>query len=93
MTDHSDRHDLHTRVNSVRTGVGQLPGVRDVQVDLPAGVVTVTSDQPLDEQVVAAAAQLPPELGQPRDHAARHTIVHTVTRQPLILIFFPAQER
>jgi len=42
-------------VNSVSTEVGQLPGVRDVQVDLAAGAVTVTSDQPLDQQVVAAA--------------------------------------
>ena len=42
-------------VNSVSTEVGQLPGVRDVQVDLAAGAVTVTSDRPLDEQVVAAA--------------------------------------
>src|SRR3954453_2565919 len=42
-------------VNSVSTEVGQLLGVRDVQVDLAAGAVTVTSDEPLDEQVVAAA--------------------------------------
>ncbi|WP_433796470.1 heavy-metal-associated domain-containing protein [Actinoplanes sp. CA-252034] len=42
-------------VNSVDTEVRRLPGVTDVQVDLPSGAVTVTSDQPLDETAVAAA--------------------------------------
>jgi copper chaperone len=42
-------------VNSVDTEIRQLPGVTDVQVDLASGVVTVTSDAPLDETAVAAA--------------------------------------
>ncbi|MFI1990957.1 heavy-metal-associated domain-containing protein [Actinoplanes sp. NPDC020271] len=42
-------------VNSVSTEIGKLPGVTDVQVDLPAGAVTVTSDQPLEQAAVAAA--------------------------------------
>ena len=42
-------------VNSVDAEIRQLPGVTDVQVDLPSGAVTVTSDQPLDETAVAAA--------------------------------------
>ncbi|MEU0022683.1 heavy metal-associated domain-containing protein [Streptomyces rochei] len=39
-------------VSSERKG---LPGVDDVQVDLPSGKVTVTSEQPLDRAAVAAA--------------------------------------
>jgi copper ion binding protein len=42
-------------VNAVTEEVGRLPGVRDVQVDLASGAVTVTSDGPLDETAVAAA--------------------------------------
>lgn len=42
-------------VGSVDAEVRRLPGVTDVQVDLPSGAVTVTSDQPLDESAVAAA--------------------------------------
>jgi copper chaperone len=42
-------------VNSVDAEVRRLPGVTDVQVDLPSGAVTVTSDQPLDETAVAVA--------------------------------------
>ncbi|GAA4607898.1 copper ion binding protein [Actinoplanes octamycinicus] len=42
-------------VTSVSTEIGQLPGVSAVQVDLPSGAVTVTSDQPLDQAAVAAA--------------------------------------
>jgi copper chaperone len=42
-------------VNSVDAEIRQLPGVTDVQVDLASGVVTVTSDAPLDETAVAAA--------------------------------------
>lgn len=34
--------------NSVSTEVGALPGVENVQVDLDAGRVTVTSQRPLD---------------------------------------------
>lgn len=32
-----------------------VPGVRDVQIDLPTGQVVVTSDQPLDRVKVTAA--------------------------------------
>ncbi len=42
-------------VNSVSEELGQLPGVRDVQVDLATGVATVTSEQPLDDAAVRAA--------------------------------------
>jgi copper chaperone len=42
-------------VNSVSAEVGAIPGVTDVQVDLASGVVTVTSDQPVNETAVAAA--------------------------------------
>ena len=42
-------------VNSVSTEIKQIPGVTDVQVDLSSGSVTVTSDQPVDEDAVAAA--------------------------------------
>jgi len=42
-------------VNSVSSEVSQIPGVTGVHVDLGAGTVTVTSDQPLDETAVAAA--------------------------------------
>jgi copper chaperone len=42
-------------VNSVDAELRQLPGVTDVKVDLASGVVTVTSDAPLDETAVAAA--------------------------------------
>ncbi|MFF0466967.1 heavy-metal-associated domain-containing protein [Micromonospora zamorensis] len=42
-------------VSAVSAEVGAIPGVQDVQVDLPAGRVTVSSDQPLDPAVVRAA--------------------------------------
>ncbi|TDC76710.1 copper chaperone [Micromonospora sp. KC606] len=42
-------------VNSVSTEVGAIPGVTDVQVDLAAGRVTVTSESPLDTESVRAA--------------------------------------
>ena len=42
-------------VNSVSTEIKQIPGVTDVQVELSSGSVTVTSDQPVDEDAVAAA--------------------------------------
>ena len=41
--------------SSVSSEVGKLAGVSDVQVDLAAGTVTVTSTQPLDEDAVRAA--------------------------------------
>ncbi|SCL56677.1 copper ion binding protein [Micromonospora citrea] len=42
-------------VSSVSAEVGAIPGVSDVQVDLAAGKVTVTSESPLDTDTVRAA--------------------------------------
>lgn len=42
-------------VNSVNTEISALAGVRDVQVDLASGQVTVTSEAPLDPAAVRAA--------------------------------------
>jgi copper chaperone CopZ len=42
-------------VAAVTEEVSQLPGVRDVEIDLASGAVTVTSDAALDESAVAAA--------------------------------------
>lgn len=42
-------------VSSVSSELQQLPGVTGVQVDLAGGAVTVTSEQPLDDDAVAAA--------------------------------------
>ncbi|MGW0499436.1 heavy-metal-associated domain-containing protein [Streptomyces sp. NPDC003007] len=42
-------------VQAVSSELAGLPGVDDVQVDLPSGRVTVTSEQPLDRAAVAAA--------------------------------------
>lgn len=40
---------------AVTTEVSKLTGVTEVAVDVPTGRVSVTSDQPLDEQAVAEA--------------------------------------
>jgi len=42
-------------VNAVTDEVAKLPGVQRVEVDLPTGAVTVTSDVSLDDAVVRAA--------------------------------------
>ncbi len=42
-------------VSAVSTGIGLIPGVSDVQVDLGSGAVTVTSERPLEEAAVRAA--------------------------------------
>ena len=42
-------------VSAVSAEVGAIPGVSDVQVDLAAGQVTVTSESPLDTAAVRAA--------------------------------------
>lgn len=42
-------------VSAVSAEIGELAGVRDVQVDLAGGTATVTSDQPLDPQAVREA--------------------------------------
>jgi copper ion binding protein len=44
-------------VNSVSGEVSALPGVSTVDVDLATGVVTVTSEQPLDAGAVRAAVE------------------------------------
>jgi copper chaperone CopZ len=42
-------------VSSVSAELGALPGVRDIEVELATGAVTVTSEQPLDPGAVRAA--------------------------------------
>jgi copper chaperone len=42
-------------VNSVGSEIKQIPGVTAVQVDLASGAVTVISDQPVDDEAIAAA--------------------------------------
>ena len=42
-------------VAAVSGEIGALPGVVAVEVDLPSGVVTVTSDTPLPAALVASA--------------------------------------
>ena len=42
-------------VKSVTSELGAVPGVSDVQVDLPTGQVTVTGDGPIDDEAVRAA--------------------------------------
>jgi copper chaperone len=41
-------------VGAVTEEVSGIPGVCDVRVDLPSGVVTVESDAPLDDAEVVA---------------------------------------
>jgi copper chaperone CopZ len=42
-------------VQAVSSELAKLPGVRDVDVDLDAGTVAVTSESPLDTEAVRAA--------------------------------------
>ncbi|MER7274391.1 heavy-metal-associated domain-containing protein [Dactylosporangium sp. NPDC000244] len=42
-------------VNAVTEELGRLEGVSAVEVDLPTGAVTVTSDRPLDPAAVREA--------------------------------------
>ena len=44
-------------VASVTEEVKQIPGVTDVDVDLPTGAVTVTSDADLDTAAMKAAVE------------------------------------
>lgn len=44
-------------VRSISGEVGALPGVDNVEVDLPTETVTVTSEQPLDTRAVRAAVE------------------------------------
>lgn len=41
-------------VGAVREEVGRIPGVTEVAVDLPSGVVTITSEQPVSADQVRA---------------------------------------
>ena len=42
-------------VNAVTEEVGALAGVREVNVELESGALTVTSDAPLERSTIAAA--------------------------------------
>ncbi|HWG74415.1 MAG TPA: cation transporter [Acidimicrobiales bacterium] len=42
-------------VRAVSSAIGELPGVTAVDVDLPTGKTTVTSESPLDAAAVADA--------------------------------------
>ena len=44
-------------VNSVRGEVGAVPGVKDVDVDVTTGQVTVISDQPISDEQVREAVE------------------------------------
>ncbi|MCT9931830.1 heavy-metal-associated domain-containing protein [Planotetraspora sp. A-T 1434] len=44
-------------VSSVKEEVGEVPGVTGVDVDLKTGLVTVTSDGPIDATDVGAAVR------------------------------------
>ena len=44
-------------VSAVTEEVSGLPGVTAVQVDLPSGGLTVTSDTPVDDDAVRAAVE------------------------------------
>ncbi|WP_103384348.1 heavy-metal-associated domain-containing protein [Pseudonocardia dioxanivorans] len=44
-------------VASVREEIGELSGVRKVAVDLPTGLVTVTTDAPVDDADIRAAVE------------------------------------
>lgn len=42
-------------VSSVKEEVGEVPGVTGVEVDLDSGRVDVTSDAPIDPELIRAA--------------------------------------
>ncbi|MFI0410363.1 copper chaperone [Actinomadura sp. KC216] len=44
-------------VSSVTEEVEEIPGVTGVEVDLPTGRVTVTSDAPIDDALVKSAVE------------------------------------
>jgi copper chaperone CopZ len=44
-------------VASVTEEISEIGGVTDVAVDLPTGAVTVSSDEPLDDNAVRAAVE------------------------------------
>ena len=44
-------------VSAVRSEIGRLSGVSEVSVDLDSGKVTVTAEQPLDDDAVRVAVE------------------------------------
>ncbi|MGQ0482756.1 MAG: heavy-metal-associated domain-containing protein [Pseudonocardia sp.] len=42
---------------SVTEEINEIPGVTDVEVDLPTGAVTVTSTGPIDDALVRVAVE------------------------------------
>lgn len=44
-------------VSSVTEEVSEVPGVEQVTVDLKSGLLTVTSEQPLDDAAIRAAVE------------------------------------
>ncbi len=42
---------------AVSTEVGNIPGVTGVEVDVPSGMVKVTSEQPVDDATFRAAVE------------------------------------
>jgi copper chaperone CopZ len=44
-------------VASVTEEVSAVPGAKEVEVDLATGLLTVDSDQPLDDETVRAAVE------------------------------------
>ncbi|MGD9705288.1 MAG: heavy-metal-associated domain-containing protein [Acidimicrobiia bacterium] len=44
-------------VASVREEIGELSGVREIAVDLPTGLVTVTTDAQVDDADIRAAIE------------------------------------
>ena len=51
-------------VSAVTEEVTKLPGVIDVQVDLPAGAVKVASEQPLDDTARSRCCQCFADIGE-----------------------------
>ncbi|MFV1363316.1 heavy metal-associated domain-containing protein [Mycolicibacterium elephantis] len=42
---------------SVREEIGEIAGVRDVQVDVASGAVTIDSENPVDPAVIQSAVE------------------------------------
>ncbi|OBE96901.1 cation-transporting ATPase [Mycolicibacterium elephantis] len=42
---------------SVREEIGEIAGVRDVQVDVASGAVTIDSEDPVDPAVIQSAVE------------------------------------
>ncbi|NUW45919.1 heavy-metal-associated domain-containing protein [Nonomuraea rhodomycinica] len=44
-------------VSSVKEEVGEVPGVTGVEVDLQSGLLTVASEQPVEQAAIVAAVE------------------------------------